>query len=81
MTADELTEEEAQKLRKLEQRKSWIGALRFECDLLQLHGSYVNTCKVVAPPAQTSYRAFIRLPFVDEGEVTPQFFVSWYKGE
>jgi hypothetical protein len=81
MTADELTEEEAQKQRKLEQRKSWIGALRFECDLLVLDGSYVTTCKVVAPPAKTSYRAFIRLPFVDEGEAAPRVFVSWHQSE
>ena len=80
--ADNLIDAQVGNQRQLEQnRNSWIGSLRFECDLLQLAGAYVPTCKVPAPPALATYRAFIRLPFVDKGELTPQFFVSWFRGE
>ena len=81
VTADDMTEEDAEKQRKLEQRKSWIGGLHFECDLLELDGSFNARCKVPAPPAQTSYRAFVHLPHVEEGEQAPQFFVSWSRGD
>ena len=80
VTADELTDEDAERERKLALRKSWIGALQFECDLLEFDGGYVNRCKVPSPPAHTLYRAFIRLPFVEEKdseEALPRFYCSW----
>ena len=77
MTADDKTDAE----RKAKERATWIGALRFECDLTELDGVYVNTCKVPAPPAQTIYRAFVRLPKVAPGEEKPRFYVSWKNAE
>ena len=60
----EMAEEEKQAEAKKAQirERPWIGALRVECGLLELDGSFVSSCKLPAAPRDTRYAPFVVLP-------------------
>ena len=54
-TAEEEKQAEAKKAQVRE--RPWIGALRVECGLLELDGSFVSSCKLPAAPRDTRCEA------------------------